>query len=91
MDIRSFFGDASAPSTSASRLSSSSSEDESDSVDTECRPPSPKKHCTAAGNTLRSGERIFLGNTVNYSIFWGNLIPKGVRDSGKGGRMPPPK
>ena len=48
MDIRSFFSDTSAPSTSASRLSSSSSEDESDSVTTECRPPSPKKHCSTS-------------------------------------------
>ena len=47
MDICSYFGEASTPSTSASRLSSSSSEDESEveSLDLEVSPS--KKHCTS--------------------------------------------
>ena len=47
MDIRSYFGEASTPSTSASRLSSTSSEDESEveSLDLEVSPS--KKHCTS--------------------------------------------
>ena len=46
MDICSYFGEASIPSTSASRLSSNSIEDESEveSLDLEVSPP--KKHCT---------------------------------------------
>ena len=68
MDIRLFFSDTSAPSTSASRLSSRSSEDELDNVNTECRPPSPKKHCTsrhvstqksAKYHSVRSSYRIY--------------------------------
>ena len=47
MDIRSYFGEASTPSTSASRVNSSSSEDESEveSLDLEASPP--KKNCTS--------------------------------------------
>ena len=47
MDIRSYFGEASIPSTSTSRVRGSSSEDESEveSLDLEVSPP--KKHCTS--------------------------------------------
>ena len=47
MHIRSSFGKASTPSTSASRLSSSSSEDESEVESLEPEVSPPRKHCTS--------------------------------------------
>ena len=57
MDIRSYFGEGSTPSTSASRLSSSSSEDgsEVESLDLEVSPP--KKHCTSTVSTPTSAKK----------------------------------
>ena len=45
MDVHSYFGEASTPSTSASRLGSSSSEDEYEVESLELKVNLPKKHC----------------------------------------------
>lgn len=73
MDIRSYFGDASTPSTSASKLSSSSREDESEveSFNLEFSTPSPKKHCTRRPvSTKKRAKHHSLSSSRKYRKGW---------------------
>ena len=76
MDIRSYFGEASTPSTSASRLDSSSSEDESEVESLELEVNPPKKHCTstlrlsAPTSKKKSTKYRCTGSSRKYTTKW---------------------
>ena len=76
MDIRSYFGKASTQSTSASRLSSSSSEEESDVESLELEVSPPKKHCTSTvslstpTSTKKRAKHCSTTSSRKYNTKW---------------------